>query len=612
MLQKFTKRKRLLTAAMLLCFCVFTNNVMAWVGNGTSSSPWDISDKSTSGNNVTAYISGSTLYINGNGNMADFWNSTEGEAPWHMNYYSNYASITAVNIQNAVRNVGNRAFKDLRSLQTITIPSSVKVIGRQAFYMEKVTNTSFQQITIPNTVDKIEGEAFLNCSNLRTVTIENGSGDLNFVSCQEGGSCGYYKYDWFKGCSNLTTLYLGRNYIYDGFTPPFSGTSLQTLTIGNTVTIIRNGAFQDCGNLKTVNIEGGTFPLRFQHGFVEKTHFKNCHQIETLNLGRDLETKFDTDLYSDGIPFSEKQKLKSVTIGKDVNTINANSFKNCVELTSITIPNVTSIGSEAFAGCRKLTSIAIPNGVTSLERDVFADCGLISIIIPNTVSIIRNGAFQGCGNLKTVNIERGTFPLRFQHGFEQNTHFRNCPIETLDLGRDIETKFDADLYSNGNPFAENSALKSVTVGNTVTTVNASSFYNCTGLTAITSQNPTPPTAGSNCFSGVNKTTCKLTVPAGAENAYRVANEWKDFFNTSGIDDVVANQLKIFPNPAKEEIFIKADLQIEKVEIYSLTGALLILESNFNEKLFVSDLSEGVYLLKVHTDKGLAVSKIVKE
>jgi len=54
------------------------------------------------------------------------------------------------------------------------------------------------------------------------------------------------------------------------------------------------------------------------------------------------------------------------------------------------------------------------------------------------------------------------------------------------------------------------------------------------------------------------------------------------------------------------------LQVEKVEIYSLTGALMIFENNFIEKISVSALPQGVYLLKVYTDKGLVVSKVVKE
>jgi len=85
-----------------------------------------------------------------------------------------------------------------------------------------------------------------------------------------------------------------------------------------------------------------------------------------------------------------------------------------------------------------------------------------------------------------------------------------------------------------------------------------------------------------------------------------------FTTTSGVNDVIANQLQIFPNPAQNELFIKSDLQIKQVEIYSLTGSLLLSENNFDGKISVSALSQGVYLLKVYTDKGVSVSKIVKE
>jgi hypothetical protein len=73
-----------------------------------------------------------------------------------------------------------------------------------------------------------------------------------------------------------------------------------------------------------------------------------------------------------------------------------------------------------------------------------------------------------------------------------------------------------------------------------------------------------------------------------------------------------NQINIYQNPAKYEIFITSELQVEKIEIYSLTGSLLLSECNFNGKISVSALPQGVYLLNVYTDKGVAVSKIVKE
>ena len=84
-------------------------------------------------------------------------------------------------------------------------------------------------------------------------------------------------------------------------------------------------------------------------------------------------------------------------------------------------------------------------------------------------------------------------------------------------------------------------------------------------------------------------------------------------NTTGITENRSQQdISIYPNPTKDEIFIKSDLQIGKVEIFSLTGIILMTENNFTGKISVSALPQGVYLLKVYTDKGLVVNKILKE
>ena len=82
--------------------------------------------------------------------------------------------------------------------------------------------------------------------------------------------------------------------------------------------------------------------------------------------------------------------------------------------------------------------------------------------------------------------------------------------------------------------------------------------------------------------------------------------------TDNIPDITVEKFQIYPNPAKDALFIKSDLQIKKVEIYSLTGALLLSENNFNGKISVSSLQEGIYMVKVYTDTDLIISKIVKE
>jgi hypothetical protein len=86
---------------------------------------------------------------------------------------------------------------------------------------------------------------------------------------------------------------------------------------------------------------------------------------------------------------------------------------------------------------------------------------------------------------------------------------------------------------------------------------------------------------------------------------------------TGIADVVAEQLKIFTNPAKNEIVIEnGGLSIEYVEIYDLSGHKMLncklSTGNYQLKINVSSLVQGIYLVKIYTDKGLIINKIIKE
>ena len=80
----------------------------------------------------------------------------------------------------------------------------------------------------------------------------------------------------------------------------------------------------------------------------------------------------------------------------------------------------------------------------------------------------------------------------------------------------------------------------------------------------------------------------------------------------GIDENKTLKIKIFPNPTHNEIFIKSELPIKKVEIYSMMDVLLFSEYNFKEKISISTLPKGVYILKIYSDNNTAVRKIVKE
>ena len=72
---------------------------------------------------------------------------------------------------------------------------------------------------------------------------------------------------------------------------------------------------------------------------------------------------------------------------------------------------------------------------------------------------------------------------------------------------------------------------------------------------------------------------------------------------------------LYPNPVKNELYLKTIAIIERLEIYSITGELVKQESTLinASKINVENLVSGVYFLKLMTDEGvISTHKIIKE
>ena len=107
-----------------------------------------------------------------------------------------------------------------------------------------------------------------------------------------------------------------------------------------------------------------------------------------------------------GSCFKDCRDLTSITIPSSVTSLSESCFKDCRGLTSITIPSsVTSLGNSCFEGCSGLTSITIPSSVTSLGNSCFSNCsGLTSITIPSSVTSLGASCFWGCSGLTSITI----------------------------------------------------------------------------------------------------------------------------------------------------------------------------------------------------------------
>lgn len=87
-------------------------------------------------------------------------------------------------------------------------------------------------------------------------------------------------------------------------------------------------------------------------------------------------------------------------------------------------------------------------------------------------------------------------------------------------------------------------------------------------------------------------------------------------NVAGVNDVLASQLSVYPNPANNVVNIAnaENILINGVEIVDLNGRT-IKSSKFNgvanAEINVSDLASGVYMMNISSDKGTTTKKIVK-
>ncbi len=89
-----------------------------------------------------------------------------------------------------------------------------------------------------------------------------------------------------------------------------------------------------------------------------------------------------------------------------VTVIGNNAFRNCKELTAVTLPpTIKRIGNYAFMGCTGLTSMVIPASVEQIGYCAFSGCrGLTSLTLQNGVKRIGYYAFENCSGIKRLTV----------------------------------------------------------------------------------------------------------------------------------------------------------------------------------------------------------------
>lgn len=80
----------------------------------------------------------------------------------------------------------------------------------------------------------------------------------------------------------------------------------------------------------------------------------------------------------------------------------------------------------------------------------------------------------------------------------------------------------------------------------------------------------------------------------------------------GIDDMAENNVSVYPNPVADVLNISFNGEIRYVEVYDLVGRMVQRIAGNVNQISTNEMETGIYVVRVATENGVHVQKIVKE
>ena len=192
---------------------------------------------------------------------------------------------TSIDIPEGVTVIPDSCFYECSSLESITLPSTIKQIGYNAFYScsaltsinipEGVTVipdwcfigcTSLENITLPSTIKQIREYAFRYCCVLTSIDIPEGVTvipDRCFYECSRlesitlPSTIKQIEKTAFRYCSALTSIDIPEGVTVIPARCFYGCKKLNSVTLPTTIKMIKDYAFSDCNKLKTISISNG-------------------------------------------------------------------------------------------------------------------------------------------------------------------------------------------------------------------------------------------------------------------------------------------------------------------------------------------------------------------
>ena len=344
----------------------------------------------------------------------------------------------------------------------------VTVIKENAFQK----NATMKSISIPSTIEVIGVGAFETVYYLENIDIREIEGTINLI---------YSSYDGALIKNDLGTIYLE-------FVPRMKA---GTFTIPEGVSSIRNKAFQDTPLIEKVIISKDVTSIAEQAFF-------NCAKLTEIEFIGGGEKELTI---ADGA-FTNTPVLKTIKFPARLANISISTLDAVTTLEEIFVEdggkNYGSTNGILTNGAKDTLlyapplwegELTIPVGVTAIGANAFAGReGITSVTIPFWVTSIGNNAFANTTNLASVTIEGG----KFEDLTIGEYAFANSKALTTLVINGGSSMDDGALIIGAYAFANNAKLATPTIAENanLTTIGAYAFSGCSAISEVVIQKTT--------------------------------------------------------------------------------------------------------------------------
>ena len=306
--------------------------------------------------------------------------------------------LKSLSVPGSVCSVGELAFNECSSLETVVLNEGVAELQPQAF----ASCVNLQAVYVPASLHTFSEETFSGSdtnfvligtakSTAASLADKNGLNYAQIEAIEEESGFVVTKYVTDQKSARIPDEINGRPVI--AIDSGINGESVFPSTVTSVVlpkNLQRIGDYAFSGTgIRKIEIPEGVQSIgefAFSQSQLVSVHLPNSVQ----NVGQGA---FQTCI-----------RLAEVSLSAGMVEIPPGCFEGAADLADITITDgITEVGSLAFSRCDNLESLALPEGVKIIDGLAFQDCSSLKILyLPDSLQRIHPSALSGCANTLTL------------------------------------------------------------------------------------------------------------------------------------------------------------------------------------------------------------------